>query len=198
MSVIYRNGTYYGQESSGSGSGGHTILDAEGTSLDQREKLKFVGMEVTDDSENDTTVVEIPEMTEEDIQDIKDAFTPNTGAPLRMMNYSTEEQVVGTWINGKPLYQKCFIGNLPSATNWQTIANTKIDNVDEITNINGIAKYNSDQYQNIPAYESSQHFCFIIYSKNYGIRVNGNGWGLNGAVTFIVRYTKTTDTVDTV
>ena len=30
------------------------------------------------------------------------------------LNYSTEEQVVGTWIDGKPLYQKCYQGVFPS------------------------------------------------------------------------------------
>ena len=35
-----------------------------------------------------------------------------------MMNYSTEEQVVGTWIDGKPLYQKTIdCGAAPNNTN---------------------------------------------------------------------------------
>lgn len=32
------------------------------------------------------------------------------------MNYSTEEQVVGTWIDGKPLYQKTFVQQLSGTT----------------------------------------------------------------------------------
>ena len=31
-------------------------------------------------------------------------------------NYSTDEQVVGTWIDGKPLYQKTIIGTTPDGT----------------------------------------------------------------------------------
>lgn len=30
------------------------------------------------------------------------------------MNYSLEEQQIGTWIDGKPLYQKTFMGKIPS------------------------------------------------------------------------------------
>jgi hypothetical protein len=42
-------------------------------------------------------------------------------------NYSTNEQVIGTWINGKPLYRKAYNFTTPSsALNLQI----KIDNID--------------------------------------------------------------------
>lgn len=38
-------------------------------------------------------------------------------------NYSTNEQRVGTWIDGKPLYIKCFeLTNLPTANNYTDIS----------------------------------------------------------------------------
>lgn len=41
--------------------------------------------------------------------------------------YSTEEQVVGTWVDGKPLYRKVIdIGNLPSSL--EKVVNTGITN----------------------------------------------------------------------
>ena len=43
----------------GSGSGGHTIVNASGTDMTQREKMQFVDAGVTDDSANDKTKVEI-------------------------------------------------------------------------------------------------------------------------------------------
>ena len=49
--------------------------------------------------------------------------------------YSTNEQVVGKWINGKPIYRKCFknvaFSNL-DATSGRYIMSTKID-IDNIT-----------------------------------------------------------------
>lgn len=42
------------------GSGSHTILDSQGTELPQESKLKFDGVEVTDDNTNGTTVVTTP------------------------------------------------------------------------------------------------------------------------------------------
>lgn len=46
-------------------------------------------------------------------------------------NYSLEEQKIGTWINGKPLYQKTVeFGNLPNATTKEVKHN--IENADNI------------------------------------------------------------------
>ena len=45
-------------------------------------------------------------------------------------NYSTEEQVVGTWIDGKPLYRKVVIIDNPS--NKMTFS---IANIDEAINV---------------------------------------------------------------
>lgn len=42
---------------SAGGSGGHTILNGSGSAMSQRSKLQFVGATVSDDSENDATVV---------------------------------------------------------------------------------------------------------------------------------------------
>lgn len=76
-------------------------------------------------------------LTSSEVQDVKDAFTGmNQGAPLRMMNYSTEEQAVGTWIDGKPLYQRTMeTTNIPSNGNGeladfaQIFANLNIDTI---------------------------------------------------------------------
>lgn len=47
----------------GGSGGGHTIVDDSGTSMTQRSNLKFVGASITDDSENDTTIVEVDAIT---------------------------------------------------------------------------------------------------------------------------------------
>lgn len=41
----------------GSGSGGHTIVNASGTDMTQRAKMQFVDAEVTDDAANDVTKI---------------------------------------------------------------------------------------------------------------------------------------------
>lgn len=70
----------------GSGSG-HTIIDPSGTSMTQRSGLKFTGnVNVTDDSGNNETIVNV---------------TGGGGSDI----YSYTEQVIGTWVNNKPLYR---------------------------------------------------------------------------------------------
>lgn len=57
------SGTDYDTEwanESGGGSGGHTIINSSGTSMTQRDGLQFSGLNVTDDSVNDKTVVTLP------------------------------------------------------------------------------------------------------------------------------------------
>lgn len=41
-------------------------------------------------------------------------------------DYSTDEKVVGTWIDGKPLYQKTIIGTMPNVTTDGTYVSTNI------------------------------------------------------------------------
>lgn len=74
----------------GGGGGGHTIIDPNGSNMAQRAGLQFTGScSVTDDSVNDKTVV-------------------NISGGGGSVNYSTSEQVIGTWIDGKPLYKKTW------------------------------------------------------------------------------------------
>ena len=44
-------------------------------------------------------------------------------------NYSTDEQVVGTWINGKPLYQKTLTGTTLSASGDVPTGLTNIEDI---------------------------------------------------------------------
>ena len=55
MADFYTQGNYYG----GSGGGGHTIVDSNNTEFTDRDKLKFVNATITDDSENEVTVVTV-------------------------------------------------------------------------------------------------------------------------------------------
>ena len=80
----------------GGGGGGHTIIDPLGQNMPSRTGLQFIGASVTDDSVNNKTVVNI---------------TGGGGG----VHYSTTEQVIGTWIDGKPLYQNTV--NVPNPVN---------------------------------------------------------------------------------
>ena len=57
MGVIYKNGIPYG--GGGSGGSGHTIEDQAGTEYAQESILQFLDSQITDDSTNGKTKVEI-------------------------------------------------------------------------------------------------------------------------------------------
>lgn len=79
----------------GSGSGGHTIYDKDGTALTQENGLQFTGaVSVSDDSVNGRTVVDV-----------------EGGVIYLPTIYSEEERQVGVWRDNKPLYQKTLVIN---------------------------------------------------------------------------------------
>ena len=51
-------------------------------------------------------------------------------------NYSTDEQVVGTWIDNKPIYQKTIQTNMPTTTTSTNYAHN-ISNINQIISIDG-------------------------------------------------------------
>ena len=67
--------------------------------------------------------------------------------------YSTEERVVGRWIDGKPLYRKCYQMTTPNkAGEIHWIGSCGIPDIDVMTNLIGIIKSASEGgYAYIPA-----------------------------------------------
>lgn len=74
------------------------------------------GIDITDDT------ISIDPMPAEDMDEI---VTPAPGAHAKRIKYSTDEQVIGEWIDGKPVYQKTF-----SFTAKTTASNVWTDLVD--------------------------------------------------------------------
>ena len=94
------------------GGGGHEILDAEDTALTQREKLKFGnGLTASDNSTDEQTEVEVDVMSSEDMDDV---VTPLPSVSARYHKYSTEEQVVGKWIDGSTIYERVIAITTPT------------------------------------------------------------------------------------
>ncbi len=99
----------------GGGSGGHTIIDPNGTDMTQRTGLQFTGnVSVSDDGVNDKTVVDI---------------LGGSNLILDAQIYSTEEKQVGVWTDKKPLYRKTIFNVAPNTvlmTNVDTFVNAEI------------------------------------------------------------------------
>ena len=102
-------------------------------------------------------------------------------------NYSTEEQVIGKWIDGKPLYRKIVSGNVPQGDNYPTVA-TGITNLDKVVSISVVLAYGDNR----------QYFTSVRYNNYYLSKENDNkitivAPDVEGDATFTIYYTKTTD-----
>lgn len=115
--------------------------------------------------------------------------------PAGMENYSTSEQVVGTWIDGKPLYQKCFTGTLTSTQTVTTISQSDISsNIDKICYLGGIVDKRGTSGHPIPYWKSSNDYAnAFISGSNYDILVECGTQHGYGNFVLTVKYTKTTD-----
>ena len=97
--------------------------------------------------------------------------------------YSTEERVVGTWIDGKKIYQKTYVGlSIAIDGNWKSTG-ILIPNIERIKRMQGELSANSIS------------FSTTIYSKLDSGSILIDVPNMNGTVvnTLTIQYTKTTD-----
>ena len=106
--------------------------------------------------------------------------------------YSYDETPIGTWVDGKPLYRKCF--NYTSSDRDTEIANLSSLNVDTVCNIYGTRFYYSDgeSFQSAVNVAHSNSYWSVGYYRNENktLRLNTNE-ASSGVI--IIEYTKTTD-----
>lgn len=106
--------------------------------------------------------------------------------------YSTSEQIVGKWINNKPIYRIVVdFGNLPNATT-KTVA-TNISNVGIVTKLYGIRKGNTE-IAPIPLYYSGNYYetITLTYADNTitGVNVKTSSNRTNETAVVIIEYVK--------
>ena len=107
--------------------------------------------------------------------------------------YSTNETVIGTWIDGKPLYRRYFNFTTGSKSGNQYIMNIpNYSDIERITNIYGTYFHKSSSgvaiYSNINMKEQIQ-----TWIENGKIAVATISNYYNSDVHMFIEYTKTTD-----
>ena len=114
-------------------------------------------------------------------------------------DYSTSEKVVGTWIDGKPLYQKTIdCGALPNNTTKSVTANIGNNIVDRLVNVNG-SGYDPSSYITITipfVNNVTQGYSLqVVYNASTDSIQLRTGANLSTYTTSYVtiQYTKTTD-----
>lgn len=111
-----------------------------------------------------------------------------------VMNYSTNEARIGTWIDGKPIYRKTFTGTKSSDTVSISCSGLNIDKTwEDVSNTFLIVSANN-VIRTIPMTESdSSNTLYAYYYNNNWIIKGSNNQYYNGTYYFTIKYTKTTD-----
>lgn len=111
-------------------------------------------------------------------------------------NFSTEEQVVGTWIDGKPLYQKTVDCGMLGNNSFKDIS-ANIGVVDNVTCLYGFAISNNEDVFPLPYVNdtSAVYSIQIYYTKSVDlIHIYYRGSNRADHHAYItMQYTKTTD-----
>ena len=108
--------------------------------------------------------------------------------------YKTTEQVVGTWIDGKPIYRKTIdFGYLPNGTT-KAVAHNIVD-IDKIIKIEQTIDNGSSYQHGFLVLSSGAQAVnqFNIYGTNSDIRVATNSDRSTVYAYFTLYYTKVTD-----
>ena len=138
--------------------------------------------------------------------DMDEVLSPLPSSAPRYNVYSTEEQVIGQWIDGKTIYQKSFTGTLTATTAVGTEVGTSISigaTVQQFVSIEGYVDNGSGTVQFISeASVSDNKTRWLRFSANTNsisdsasrnVIIIGNSWFTTAKTYYVtVRYTKTT------
>lgn len=110
--------------------------------------------------------------------------------------YSTAEQIVGAWIDGKPLYRRTMFATISASKSADVGSISNIDYV-EIIKGNTIFENGGNEYSvPLSTYETSTNFSKFFVQKNVSTNLATIKWAGNstsGIVYATVEYTKVTD-----
>ena len=111
------------------------------------------------------------------------------------VNYSTEERVIGTWIDGKPLYQKVYKTKAPDTAN-SNLAVQSISDIpfDMIFIAGGFLDIDGYSYElNTVIGSQTDSSSAWVRKQEKTLAMNVSTGRVNKDVYIIVQYTKTTD-----
>lgn len=121
------------------------------------------------------------------------AKAPSVQAVNNRFSYSTEEQIIGKWIDNKPIYRKVIIHSFKHIASSSDYVDYQIaHNVDNLGQIINLRMFSSKNDW-FPCVSTSGLFAIPVEVTNeYVILRNKDGWGDRDFI-IILEYTKTTD-----
>lgn len=127
--------------------------------------------------------------------EMADIMSTLPGATTNYPKYSTTEQVVGEWIDGKPLYQKTYVNNTGTITDEETtIQVASVTNLN-ITNVYGYCSFGNSRSNvaQIGFYRTTSNYVVSSAVGGYLVlRIAGSHFA-NSEYAITIQYTKSTD-----
>ena len=111
--------------------------------------------------------------------------------------YSTEEKVVGTWIDGRPVYEKTYIGTGASTNSTNYLFDNDIENLDVIIENSLTAKITATASQasevpNMQLLGGNVSVSYIATTNKFSIRQTQTSGSSTFDFIFTPQYIKTT------
>lgn len=108
--------------------------------------------------------------------------------------YSTDEKVIGKWIDGKTLYRKVIKRENISLSSSTLLSNSTMADLNEMTKIDVVGKKGNDYNLIAKAHPTTLNWSIgAYYSNGWYIEAGSSASGTWAFITIIVEYTKTTD-----
>lgn len=153
------------------------------------------------DNKQPQTIQELIRRYDLDNTKIYDFLEELVGTLNKKDTYSTEEQVIGTWIDGKPLYRKVLTGNssgielqLDTPPEIEALVRMEIYRGNNTSHIAKIPSTEVSYSRGNTTFDVAWYKDDWIKNKIYIVSDNENGKEIAvGTVTAIIEYTKTTD-----
>ena len=111
--------------------------------------------------------------------------TENIESIIEKDFYSTTEQLIGKWINGKNLYRRVFTGNTGTSNYWRN-AVADVPNNLKITKLTAII----GDYLPVPIYIDSSYYVALQYNSSANAIQTYNKGYPNSDIEIVVEYTK--------
>lgn len=118
-----------------------------------------------------------------------------TSSGASAIHYSTNEQVVGTWVDGKPLYQKTINITTPSVANTNvSVADITSLNIETVVSLDGNYKDTNINWSlNIFFSSVRSSNCFVNGGKTAIMMLVNDNAAISKNAYVTIKYTKTTD-----
>lgn len=121
----------------------------------------------------------------------------NTIIPVYKDYYTTEEQVIGRWIDGKPLYRRVFTGTISNSASARATAILWTNSpIEKLVNVGGWIRYGDSGINAFPLAEGGGEYRLVYVqtgSNNLTMAVLAMSSYTDRPYEVWIEYTKTTD-----